>query len=165
MADLKRLCERVESYGLRLEALENVPRHFYEKAMLGLPGRDQQIENYQRTIRNMAEAGIPILGYGWMPNWVWRTPNQQGRGGVTVTAFDMDRVQSELAVGLKIVPELAEGQRISAEEMWANYSYFAQAVVCEIVLRCSAAFDDPPLPEFIQGLGNTVFVPIRGLLQ
>ena len=66
---------------MTLEALENVPRTFYDKAMLGLPGRDQQIENYQTTIRNMAKAGIPVLGYNWMPNGVWRTPTAVGRGG------------------------------------------------------------------------------------
>ena len=72
--DLARLREHIESYGLRLEALENTPVRFYDQAMLGLPGRDEQIANYQATIRNMGRAGIPILGYHWMPNSVWRTP-------------------------------------------------------------------------------------------
>ena len=64
---------KAEEYGLTLEAIENVPIHFYDKAMLGLPGRDEQIEHYQTTIRNMGRAGIPILGYHFMPNSVWRT--------------------------------------------------------------------------------------------
>src|SRR5882672_6753446 len=64
--DLKRLVDRTKEYDLRLEALENVPKWFYVKAMLGLPGRDEQIENYQKTIRNMGKAGIPLLGYHWM---------------------------------------------------------------------------------------------------
>ncbi|HKG26694.1 MAG TPA: mannonate dehydratase, partial [Thermomicrobiales bacterium] len=45
-ADLRRLVEQVEAHGLTLEAIENVPIHFYDKAMLGLPGRDEQIEHY-----------------------------------------------------------------------------------------------------------------------
>ena len=149
VSDLKRIRERCESYGLRLEALENVPRTFYDKAMLGLPGRDQQIENYQRTIRHMAEAGIPVLGYGWMANWVWRTPSERGRGGVIVTAFDMARIDQQLAVGLKSVPEL-EGRTISREQMWNNYAYFAQAVVPvaeEVGLKLALHPDDPPVPE------------------
>ena len=40
--DLARLREYVESYGLRLEALENTPKHFYEGAMLGTADRDRQ---------------------------------------------------------------------------------------------------------------------------
>src|SRR5258708_22834224 len=87
--DLRRLTERCASYGLRLEALENVPRHFYVKAMLGVPGRDEQIENYPNTIRNMGQGGISVLGYHWMPNGVWRPPQPAGRGGVRVTAVDM----------------------------------------------------------------------------
>ena len=61
--DLRPLVEKCQSYGCTLEAIENVPIHFYNKAMLGLDGRDEQIENYQETIRNMGRAGIPILGY------------------------------------------------------------------------------------------------------
>ena len=148
--DLQRVRERVDSYGLRLEALENVPRTFYDKAMLGLPGRDEQIENYQTTIRNMARAGIPVLGYNWMPNWVWRTPNMEGRGGAIVTAFDIDRVENEpLVAGLRTIEEL-EGRTISHEEMWANYTYFINAVipVCEEVgLKLALHPDDPPVPE------------------
>ncbi len=42
--DLRRLRDCVEEYGLRVESLENTPVTFYDKAMLGLPGRDEQIE-------------------------------------------------------------------------------------------------------------------------
>jgi len=150
VTDLKRIRERCESYGLRLEALENVPRHFYDKAMLGLPGRDEQIENYQHTIRNMAQAGIPVLGYGWMPNWVWRTPNETGRGGATVTAFNIQRIDDgPLVAGIKTLDEL-EGRTISHEAMWANYAYFAQAVIPvaeEVGLKLALHPDDPPVPE------------------
>src|SRR5450759_3607533 len=71
--DLLLLRKRAEDYGLRLAAIENVPTTFYDKAMLGLSGRDEQIENYQATIRNMGKAGIPILGFHWVPNSVWRS--------------------------------------------------------------------------------------------
>ena len=73
-ADLLALRQRADAADLRLMALENVPVAFYDKAMLGLPGRDDQIAHMQNTIRNMGKAGIPILGYHWMPNGVWRTP-------------------------------------------------------------------------------------------
>ena len=66
--DLLQLRTRAEDAGMRLEALENTPISFYDHAMLGLPDRDEQIENYQETIRNVGRAGIPILGFHWMPN-------------------------------------------------------------------------------------------------
>ena len=86
--DIKGLKDTCELYGFKLEAIENVPIEFYDKVMLGLPGRDEQIEKYQKLIRNMAKIGIPILGYHFVPTFVWRTArNTPGRGGVLVTSF------------------------------------------------------------------------------
>ena len=74
-------------FDLRLEAIENVPIRFYDKVLLGLPGRDEQIENYCNIIRCMGQAGIPILGHHFCPNWAWRTTlRAPGRGGAGVAA-------------------------------------------------------------------------------
>ncbi len=87
--DLVALRERCEAAGLTLEAIENIPTHFYMRAMLGKPGRDEDIENVSATIRNVGRAGIPILGYHFMPASVWRTSvTSPGRGGAIDTAYD-----------------------------------------------------------------------------
>jgi len=140
--DLRRLRAQVEGYGLRLEALENTPVSFYEAAMLGLPERDEAIENYQATIRNVGQAGIPILGFHWMPNSVWRTSRiAPGRGGALCTAFDMAEVdQSQLTHG-RVYPE---------DEMWRNYEYFLKAVLPvaeQAGVRLALHPDDPPVPS------------------
>jgi mannonate dehydratase len=88
LADLVKLRLRVEQYGLKLAALENVPTSFYDHIMLNGPRRDQQIDNMIYTVRSMAGAGIPIFGYHWMPSHVWRTPPRSIRGGALATAFD-----------------------------------------------------------------------------
>ena len=94
-ADVRALVEKTEAHGLTLEAIENVPVHFYDKAMLGLPGRDEQIENYCKTLRAVGRAGIPILGFHFMPNSVWRTDRMApGRGGAGCTKFDMAEVDN-----------------------------------------------------------------------
>src|SRR5437868_2185028 len=114
--DLQWLKQRCDQYGLRLEALENVPTSFYDRAMLGLDGRDEQIANYQATIRNMGAAGIPILGYHWMPNGVWRTGwTTPGRGGAQVSSFDMGLVQGGVLTHRRV---------FTADEMWENYASF-----------------------------------------
>ena len=149
-ADLLWLRKRCEDHGLRLEAIENTPVSFYDKAMLGLPGRDEQIENYQATIRNLGQAGIPLLGYHWMPNGVWRTSNTTvGRGGALVTSFDLSRAADHpLVYGVKEHP-LTEGRTFTEEEMWQNYTYFMNAVVPvaeEAGVKLALHPDDPPVP-------------------
>jgi len=122
---------------------------FYDRAMLGLEGRDEQIAGYQATIRNVGAAGIPILGYHWMPNGVWRTPNVKGRGGAIATAFDMAQIDSApLVWGTRKHPLLGD-RELSAEQMWDNYQYFMERVLP--VAEASGVTlalhpDDPPVP-------------------
>ena len=65
------------------------------RVLRGLPGRDEQIENYGQTLRNMAAAGIYLLGYHFMAGYVWRTAmTAVGRGNARVTAFDLADVSA-----------------------------------------------------------------------
>ena len=94
--DLLQLRRKVESAGLVLEALENVPLKFYDQVMLGGPDRDRQIENMVYTVRNIARAGIPIFGYHWMPTLVGRTSlSTKNRAGSLVTSFDLEEANKE----------------------------------------------------------------------
>ena len=159
--DLKRLKQRVNDYELALEAIENVPRHFYIDAMLNGPRRDAQIENYQRTVNNMGAAGIPILGLNWMPNLVWRTPMQVGRGGVKVTAFDMERaLAGDVITGITDVAE-AEDREYSEDEIFDNYVHFMEAVipVAEAAgVKIALHPDDPPAPT-LGGIARVFYKP------
>lgn len=150
MADLLELRLRCEDYGLQLEAIENTPRRFYDRAMLGLPGRDEQIEQYQATIRNIGRAGIPVLGYHWMPLGTRRTSKTaHGRGGTFVTAFDMAELQEDVRTGSAADHPLTGGRAFGEGEMWENYLYFMQAVVpvAEAAgVKLALHPDDPPVP-------------------
>ena len=167
VADLVALRGRVESYGLRLEAIENVPNHFYEKAMLGVAGRDEEIENVAVTIRNMGRAGIPLLGFNWLPTSVWRTELAPvGRGGAVVSGFDLARAEDGSLSGQVLVARRdrrVEDQKDSwsrdalfdlpgtrsDEDMWASYEYFVDALVPvaeEAGVRLALHPDDPPVP-------------------
>lgn len=95
--DLLALRRKAESADLRLMALENVPTHFYDKIMLGLPGREEQLENMKYTVKNIGKAGIPILGYHFMPNSVWRTGyDVPVRGGAISNCFRLCDANQEL---------------------------------------------------------------------
>jgi len=148
--DIKTLKTQCEENGFTLEAIENVPIQFYDKVMLGLPGRDEQIEKYQRLLRNMSKAGIPILGYHFVPTFVWRTARDTpGRGGVHVTSFhekletkDINQMQGTCSgrTDVKIEDE---------EVMWSNYKYFMDAVLPvakEVGVKMALHPDDPPVP-------------------
>jgi mannonate dehydratase len=171
LADLVALREKVEGYGLSLEAIENVPNAFYENAMLGRPGRDEEIENVAVTIQNMGSAGIPILGFNWMPTSVWRTELAPvGRGGAVVSGFDQVVAEDESQTGNVLVARRdrrVEDQKDSwsrgalfdiperrtDQDMWGAYEYFVNALVPvaeEAGVRLALHPDDPPVPT----LGN-----------
>lgn len=140
--DLLRLRTRCEDAGLRLNSIENVPIKFYDKIMLGQPGRDEQIEHMQTTIRNMGRAGIPVFGYHFVVCGVWRTSTTApGRGGAQVTAFDMEAAQNA---------PLSFDRVYTDDEIWANYEYFIKAVLpvaeeAGVILALHP--DDPPVPS------------------
>jgi mannonate dehydratase len=145
--DLLLLRTQAENAGLRLMALENVPVRFYDKIMLDLPGREQQLANMQETVRNMGRAGIPILGYHFMPNAVWRTSRSTPvRGGATATAFDL-----ELA---KNAP-LTHDREYTEAELWQNYDWYLERMlpVCEEAdVRMALHPDDPPVDYPLGGI-------------
>ena len=138
--ELLQLRKRIESYGLRLEAIENVPLYFYQNCILGRPGREQEIENYQETIRHLGKAGIPILGYHWMANSVWRTSKSEpARGGARTSTYD-----HALA---KHAP-LSFERVFTEADLWDNYEYFIQSVLPvaeESGVTLALHPDDPPV--------------------
>ncbi|MBM3956506.1 MAG: mannonate dehydratase [Gemmatimonadetes bacterium] len=141
LKDLVRLRLAVESYGLKLSAIENVPTEFYDDVMLGGPRRDEQIENMIATVQHMARAGIPIFGYNWMPSGVWRTAPATIRAGAVATAFDY-----AIAKGMP----LTHGREYAEEEMWENLEYWVKIITPvaeEEGIRLGIHPCDPPVEK------------------
>ena len=145
--EIQALVDRCAQYGLTVDFLENVPIEFYDDIMLGGPRRDEQIENYCKTIENVGRAGVPALGHHFAPNFVWRTSNaDKGRGGALISSYNAAieaqtgntfvRGKSKSESG-KTGAQMAEfssytyvdGELPSREEQWKNYAYFLDAVL------------------------------------
>lgn len=138
--DLVRLRREVEAHGLVIEAIENVPRSFYDQVMLGGPERDLQLEDYAATVRNVGEAGIPLLGHHFTPSYVWRTSfDTEGRGGARVTSFDLARAErSGEVLVYRVDPEVGahtparydlSDPPVDEETMWRHYEEFLSAAL------------------------------------
>ncbi|MFT4004693.1 MAG: mannonate dehydratase [Lacrimispora sp.] len=160
--DLARWKERCDRYGVIVEAMENMPISFYDKAMLGLSGRDEQIEHVCQSIKNLGKVGIPVLGYHFSPSFVWRTQNAAplGRYGSKVQAFDL----SEQEKGIDDMADFGQRRDIpipDAEVLWENFEYFMKRVLPaaeEAGVTMALHPDDPPI-ESLSGIARLFISP------
>jgi mannonate dehydratase len=167
--ELKNLSTRAESHGLKLEAVSHFQSHWNwaYKWMLGLPGRDEQIENCHKTIRNMGATGVPILSYNIHAMRFYRTSRDTpARGGALATSFDAELAEDiplmkgGPGIDTILIPE-SHRRPIGDEQMWDNLAYFLKAVV-PVAERAGVKLalhpDDPPIPS-IAGVARIMRSP------
>src|SRR5688572_19427100 len=138
---LKATQERFAKYDIRI--LSGVHYSYRSlKVQLGQPGRDQDIETYQRFLRDCGKLRIPIASYDFHPANTYTTSEVERRGYRT-RVFDVDDFR-------KRVEKQAFDREYTAEEIWANYTYFMKAVLPvaeEAGVRLALHPDDPPLAK------------------
>lgn len=151
--DVRSMRKRFEKYDLDLTGI-GLGGTCIKNQLLGLPGRDREIENISRTIRSIGEAyqdGAPSpvviidqrttywapKGPMWHPGYE-RTP--AGRGGTLLTTFDSSRIVGEL-------DDQPAGQ-VSNQQVWDRIQYFYERIVPvaeEYQVRLATHPDDPPM--------------------
>ena len=149
--DLMLVRNRVEDAGLRYE-VTYLPEEWAFKIKLGLPGRDEQIDRWCRTIENMGAAGFRAIVYFFslrssIGHYGLRTSRASpGRGGAKVTTFDYDLIKD--ATHDFWEAPIDRSVEVTDEEVWDNIAYFLEAVIptAEAAgVKLALHPDDPPI--------------------
>ncbi len=170
---IRALKEEVEAAGLEISGIESVNIH--DDIKIGLPTRDQYIENYIKTLENLGEEGIKMVCYNFMPVFDWtRTDLAKPRhDGSTVLAYDQNVVDSIdpqvffdqtdansngfVMPGweperLAHVKELFDAYKnVTEEDLFNNLVYFLKAIMptCDKYdINMAIHPDDPAWPVF-----------------
>lgn len=137
--------QKLEDAGIRLLNVGNLDLHCDPTLVLGLPGRDEKIEQYKAYLVNLGKAGIHYTTYAHMANIKMMSYYQSGlattRGGTKTRLFDMEVVQK--------LP-LSHGRIFSDKDIWDSFIYFIRAVMPvaeKAKVRIGLHPDDPPVPS------------------
>ena len=137
-ADLQNLLDRFRAGGL---TVVNLMISGFPNVIYGRPGRDEEIEQVQRSIRAAGSLGVPVVEYNFYAHRLMEGYyEEEGRGGAGLTAFTYEPV--------KDLPPPETGTH-TAEALWEHLAYFLEAVVPVAEtsgVRLAQHPNDPPVP-------------------
>ena len=142
---------RVEDAGLKW-TVSGIPEEWTNKIKLGLPGRDEQITSWCKTIENMGAAGVPVICYFFslrssIGHYGLRTSRSTpGRGGAKVTSFDHDQIRS--ATQDFWDPPVDRSLEVTDQQVWDNVTWFLERVIPvaeDAGVKLALHPDDPPV--------------------
>lgn len=158
--------KRVNDAGLKIGNIGNSSVHNMPEVTLGLPGRDEKIEEYKQYLRDLSKAGIHYTTYAHMGNGIWSSPRETTRGGASARAFHQADAKGYW-IGEVFEGPLTHDRKFSQEELWENYAYFIKQVVPvaeEVGVRIGIHPDDPPVPE-LGGVPRHMFGTFDGYVK
>jgi mannonate dehydratase len=134
--------------GLTIAGVESHPVPA-EKIKLGLPGRDEEIQNYCAALEALGKLGIPMVCYNFMAGLGWYRTNVAvpARGGALTSEFDLREAEKR---------GLTEWGVVSEEKIWQNLDYFLKAVIPvaeKAKVNMALHPDDPPVSP-LRGIGR-----------
>lgn len=125
--------------GLHVAVIESTPPMHNIK--LGLPGRDEEIDQVCELLTNMGAAGIPVWCYNFMAvfGWLRTSFSTVSRGGALVSSYDHELMANA---------PFTEAGPVSEDRLWDNFAYFLERVVPvaeQAGVKLALHPDDPPI--------------------
>ena len=162
---IMKLKDMVNKAGLEMEVIESVPVH--EEIKLGSDARDELIENYIQTIKNLATAGVKVICYNFMPvfDWVRSELKYVTDDGSNCLAYDQRTIDGlnpkkqtlslpgwdESYTKDELDALLKRYEDVDEEKLFDNMVYFLKKIipVCEECdVKMAVHPDDPPWSLF-----------------
>lgn len=131
--------KRFTDFGITPLVIEPMPNELHDHIKAGDAKRDECIEKVIKMFPIMQSLGIDTICFNWMAHigWLRTSSNFIERGGARVTEF-------------KLADFKPTGAKITAVELWDNYTYFVKAVIPEAEkygVKLALHPDDPPVPR------------------
>ena len=158
------MAEAIDEAELRFAVVESIPVH--DDIKLGRPSRDRLIDRYCESVRAVAEIGVPVICYNFMPvlDWTRTSTDKRLADGSATLAYDPEELAAlDPARGPAALPAwspaeperlpelLAAFRAMKEEQLWENLGYFLEAVVPvaeESGVLMAMHPDDPPWSVF-----------------
>ncbi len=165
---------QLDEYGFHMDVVESVNVH--DDIKIGLPARDLYIENYKKTIRNLAGFGVKVICYNFMPVFDWTRSDlfHPVGDGSTALFYEKNRIMEDYGAMARYILNFTEKYGMSFpgwepermaqldelfqkykgvdhEKLWSNLEYFLRAIMptCrECGIKMAIHPDDPPWDIF-----------------
>ena len=175
MERIQAMKDEISAAGLEVEVIESVNIH--EDIKLGLPSRDEKIENYIITMERLAKVGIKVICYNMMPVLDWARSHlyYDLPDGSNTMKYDADFIQNISLEGLaeqyakdaaekgfempgwepermKTIRKTLEAyEGMEEDTFYTNMKYFLDAIIPhaeKLGIYMGVHPDDPPQPIF-----------------
>ena len=169
VSEIKALARKVEAAGMRWSVVESVPVHEDVKKRTG--DFRKYVENYKKTLRNLAKCGIKTVCYNFMPVLDWTRSDLAyelpdgstclGYNEYEVAAFDMFSLKRPGAE--KDYPRETAAR---AKKLWTRYSPAQRKRVEKAILTgLPGTVDDLTPAQFLRELKTYEGIDDRALRE
>lgn len=173
MDKILKIKEHIEAHGFNVDVVESVNVH--EAIKLGLPTRDQYIENYKKTLVKLAKVGVKVVCYNFMPIFDWTRSDLYKELPDGSTALFYEKAKIENVDPFELVAEIEKGskgltlpgwepekmaqlkdlfkayEQVSERGLWHNLAYFLREIIPVAEandIKMAIHPDDPPWSIF-----------------